>query len=261
MNQLPNGHEFEFLKLKPSQIRVDKDYQRPLDNLRVNKIVKDFNGDIFNAPKVSYRDGEYWCFDGQQSTAVWNTLHNNSDEPLECKVFYGMTWEDECNAFIAQNGFSKDVATLWKMRAAYNRGDFDMINMVDILESCGYYIRLMSKRNSGFEIKAVGAIRKCYNELGSEAFTDMMSVLMEAWGGDPDSVTQQILNGMRIFYKTYYGMFTHDALVTSLKRVLPSDILRHGRSHNSHNYNPYTREIVIAYNHARRHRLDESKFM
>ena len=46
----PKGHEFEYKVLKPSQMKTDPLYQRPLDIKRVEKIAKEFNGDIFNNP-------------------------------------------------------------------------------------------------------------------------------------------------------------------------------------------------------------------
>ena len=99
-----NGHEFEMRQLRPSQIRCDPLYQRELDIRRVDKIVKEFNGDTFNEPKVSYRDGVYWVFDGQHTIAAWRKYHNGEDKLINCKVFKGMTWIDECEAFIRQNG-------------------------------------------------------------------------------------------------------------------------------------------------------------
>ena len=43
----PNGHEFEYKYLRPSQIEVDPLYQRSLDTVRVDKIVKNFNGETW----------------------------------------------------------------------------------------------------------------------------------------------------------------------------------------------------------------------
>lgn len=66
----PNGHEFEFKVLRPSQIKVDPLYQRPLETKRVERIVKEWSGDLVNEPKVSYRDGQYWIFNGQHTISA-----------------------------------------------------------------------------------------------------------------------------------------------------------------------------------------------
>ena len=71
----PNGHEFEYRYLRPSQIQVDPLYQRRLRPAVVDNIVKEFNGDTFNEPKVSNRDGKYWVFDGQHTLAASAQAH------------------------------------------------------------------------------------------------------------------------------------------------------------------------------------------
>ena len=73
----PKGHEFEMKALYPSQIKYDPLYQRELDGKRAKKIADEFDGDLFNEPKVSYRDGAYWCFNGQHSIAAWKIFHKN----------------------------------------------------------------------------------------------------------------------------------------------------------------------------------------
>ena len=45
MMKYPNGHEFEFVKLRPSQIRIDELYQRELDTKRVDRIAAEFDGE------------------------------------------------------------------------------------------------------------------------------------------------------------------------------------------------------------------------
>ena len=56
--KIPDGHEFEYKQIRPCMINVDRTYQRDLDQNRVARIVKAFNPDVFNEPKVSYRNGQ-----------------------------------------------------------------------------------------------------------------------------------------------------------------------------------------------------------
>ena len=54
--------------LDTSQIIAPREhYQREIKNERVKRIVKDFDERIANEPKVSYRDGKYYVFDGQHT--------------------------------------------------------------------------------------------------------------------------------------------------------------------------------------------------
>lgn len=253
----PNGHEFEYKLLRPSDLKVDPLYQRPLDMKRVEKISKEFNGDIFNEPKVSYRDGAYWIFNGQHSTAVWKKINGNEDKPLTCKVYRGMTWLDECEAFIEQNGLDKDPTTNEKLKAAYNSNDPDVTDMVDKAGLCGYTVDFIVSKTPT-RIIATSTLIRAYKTLGGEAFLDMMTAIRDAWYGDVDAISTQILSGMATFYKTYYGFFDRQALVDKLKKVKPAEIIREGKTYTSRK-NTYSQEICKIYNVKRRNRLDIAK--
>lgn len=240
----PNGHEFEYRLLRPSQIRVDPLYQRDLDTKRVDKIVKEFSGTQFNEPKVSYRDGVYWVFDGQHSVAAWRQYHG-CDKLVNCKVFKGMTWLDECIAFVKQNGIQKDPTTNEKLKAAYNSGNPDVVDMKTKAELCGFTVDF-SLSKSATRIVATSALFGAYKSLTPEAYLDMLTAIKEAWYGDPDAVSKSILSGMTVFYKKYYGNFKNDELVKSLKRVSPSVIIRNGRPFKK--VSAYSLEILKVYN-------------
>ena len=252
----PKGHEFEIRDLRPSQIRVDELYQRQLDTKRVDRIAAQFNGDTFNEPKVSYRDGVYWVFDGQHSIAVWRKINNGEDKLLTCKVYKGMTWLEECEAFVRQNGLKKDPTTNEKLRAAFNGSNPDVADMVNISKLCGYVVDFNSGKTPT-RIVCTGTLFRTYKALGSELFTDMLTAIHEAWYGDMDSISQQIISGMATFYKTYRGFFKRSDLVSSLKRHTPAEIIRNGRRMTNAT-NTYTHEIVRAYNNKRRYKLDEN---
>lgn len=245
----PKGHEFEFKMLRPSQIRYDPLYQRKLDVKRVEKIVREFNGDLFNEPKVSYRDGVYWCFNGQHSIAAWRSVHNGEDKLVNCKVFKGLTWLDECDAFVAQNGISKDPTTAEKLNAAFNSRDPDVVGMVESANLCGFLIDF-SKVKTPRRIVAVSAAFRAFKTLGQLEFLDMLTAIKEAWYGDLDAVSSQIITGMTQFYKVYYGNFTREDLVGKLKKTSPAEIIRNGRSY-ANRRNTYACEILKKYNAGR----------
>ena len=251
----PNGHEFEYRFLRPSQIQVDPMYQRRLDTARVDKIAKDFNGDTFNEPKVSNRDGQYWVFDGQHTLAAWRKM-SGEDKPIYCKVFKGMTWLDECKRFIVQDGYDKDPTINDKLNAAYEAREPDVIGMVKGAELVGFKVSF--KKSTAFKtIVAVGALYKAYNRLGADVYVDMLTAIAEAWNYESDSVCAQIINAMTLFYKTYSGNFKRTDLVNSLKRVSPAQIIREGRT--LHTKNGFAREIVKSYNKNRKYKLDIEK--
>lgn len=257
MMSYPKGHEFEMKALYPSQIKYDPLYQRELDAKRAAKIAAEFDGDIFNEPKVSYRDGAYWCFNGQHSIAAWKIYHKNQDKPVNCKVFKGMTWLEECEAFVKQNGLNKDPTTNQKLRAAYNSSNPDVVDMVDLAKLAGFIVDF-SPNQATRRIICTSTLFRAYKKLDREAYLDMLTTLMTTWGGDTDSLNRQILDGLTTFYKTYYGNFKSDDLIKNLRKIHPTEIMRNGKNYTTQK-NGYAREITKVYNKGRRIRLDETK--
>lgn len=248
----PNGHEFEFKVLRPSQIKVDPLYQRPLETKRVERIVNEWNGDLVNEPKVSYRDGQYWIFNGQHTISAWQTKFG--DKPILCKLYKGMTWLDECEAFIQQNGFSKDPSQLEKLRAMKEARYTDVTAMVNCAEIVGFKVSFNLQKNTPTTICAISRLYKAYMALGQVDFLDMLTAIRDSWPNDPDSVDGRIINAMMVFYKTYGGNFKRADLTKSLRNVSPTEIIRNGRI--TVKRNGFAREIVKCYNAKRRNRLD-----
>lgn len=246
----PKGHEFSYEKIYPSLIKVDETYQRRLDNPRVDKIVRDWNGDVFNEPKVSQRkDGSYYVFNGQHSTAAWKKKMG-ANTPILCKVYQDMTWSDECIAFILQNGLDKDPTTNEKLRAAYENKDPDVVDMVSKASLCGFVVDF-SVNKTPTRIVATAALLRAYKTLGADTFLDMLTVIRDAWYGDMDAVSTQIISGMATFFKTYYGFFDSKNLAHSLKRIEPAKIIREGKR-ASFEKNGYARAICDQYNFKRK---------
>ena len=54
-------------------------YQRELNIHRVRKIAAAFDPRLLNPPKVSYRSGRYYVFDGQHTIAVLKLLNGGKD--------------------------------------------------------------------------------------------------------------------------------------------------------------------------------------
>ena len=51
-------------------------------------------------------NGKYYAFDGQHTIEARKRLNGNKDCDIVCKVFFGMTPEEEARLFAAQTGTS-----------------------------------------------------------------------------------------------------------------------------------------------------------
>lgn len=88
-------------KINTKFLFVDELYQRTIDSHRVKKMAEEYDPNLVNPIKVSFRDGKYWIIDGHHTERMLILLNGNQDLPVDCKVFYGMTWLDEVNLFLA----------------------------------------------------------------------------------------------------------------------------------------------------------------
>ena len=84
-------------------------YQRKTDTARVADIAANFDERIANEPKVSFRDGNYFVFDGQHTVMARIKRNGGKHLPILCKVYYDLSAEDEAKLFAAQTGFSSNL--------------------------------------------------------------------------------------------------------------------------------------------------------
>ena len=247
--KIPDGHEFEYKQIRPCMINVDRTYQRDLDQNRVARIVKAFNPDVFNEPKVSYRNGQYYVFDGQHSVAAW--VAKFGDKPILAKAYKGMTWLEEMESFVLQNGISKDPTTNEKLRAQYNSKNPDVCNMVDCAERAGFLVDFGTGQRRN-RISATSALFKSYMTLGAVTFSDMLFTIRDAWGNDDyDAVSALILNGMTRFFRAYEGQFKSSDLANALSKISPAAIIRNAKVSTTGGSARYAKEILKTYNHRR----------
>ena len=92
-------------------------YQRGVQRKRVEMIAADFNEYVANEPKVSFRNGKYYVVDGQHTIEGRILRNGGKDLPILCKVYTGLTMEQEALFFAEQNGHSAPLTAGIKLRA------------------------------------------------------------------------------------------------------------------------------------------------
>ena len=72
---------YKEMVIDSSKLEVPRNtYQRDQKLRQIKDISKDFDERVANEPKVSYRDGRYFVFDGQHTSAA--SGHRNGGDPL-----------------------------------------------------------------------------------------------------------------------------------------------------------------------------------
>lgn len=234
-------------------------YQRPLDEALVRKIVAHWNPDLMNLPKVSRRDGKYYVFDGQHTIEALKLKNNGKDLDIPCRIYSGMTYEDEARLFAAQNGISKNVTTMQKLRALYEAKDPDVVRVTDIVIEYGYADPIKNNSNNcpnGF--RTLPSALKIYEKCGEGRLRQVLKIITGAWGNDKNGCRSGILNGINIVLSLYMGEFKEADLINSLKRVSPVKLYADAKADTAHSgANRFAYQIVRLYNKKKQYRLDE----
>ena len=131
-------------------------YQRGVERKRVELIARDFNEYIVNEPKVSFRNGRYYVMDGQHTIEGCILLNGGEDRPILCKVYTGLTMEQEALLFAEQNGHAAPLSAGIKLRAKVVGGDAPSKAFVAATNRVGPSLNYDSMQLSDYRISCVG---------------------------------------------------------------------------------------------------------
>ena len=108
---------YEYKRMPAAWLETDFSYQRKIDSARVDRIVNSFDPRLADEVKVSFRDGKFYVFDGAHTLSALKRIHGEDSFMVDCKVYYGLSYEDEAYLFALQSGESKGVAFNTRLRA------------------------------------------------------------------------------------------------------------------------------------------------
>lgn len=220
-------------------------YQRNLNANRVKRIAAEFDERIANAPKVSYRDGHYYVFDGQHTIAARKLLNNNCDLNIVCKVYSGLTEQQEALLFAQQTGVSAPLTAGAKMRAKIRGGDPEAIAFLNATNRAGFGLSF-AQSHAKWKIACIATAFAEYRKHGERIYTDALRVLAEAWEGDIDSLRAEVLQGVTQFVALYDHEYDPIRLIRQLQRTSPVAIYRSGQAMTGPNYQKYMLQILKA---------------
>ena len=209
----------EIGSLNSSQLELDYSYQRPTEPERVRSIVSQFDPALVNLLKVSARDGHYYVFDGGHTLAALRTINGNKDFPVLCKIYYGLTYEEEAILFAKQQGNAKKVGIPYKLRALEAAGDLEAVDFLERTRRSGFEITPGARTVRDGNITAVKRAYDAYRQLGPERYEKMMRLVKETWNGEAWSVGQSMLGGVSEFYRIYGESIREHRFVSKLAGV------------------------------------------
>ena len=257
------GSSLDYIVLGVSASQREQELQDQLQMLRkelkemqrrmgkVAKIAANFSEYIANEPKVSYRDGRYFVFDGQNTIEARKTCNGGRNLPIRCKVFYGLSKEHEALLFAVQTGISSELTAGEQLRAKLVAHEENACDFVSVTEDTGVRFALDGIR-APWKIYCIRSAYYIYKSYGAALYREMLSILVDAWGGDSDSFLSGILHGMARFLALYQGEYSRERLILRLRTVHPKTITRLAQNDTGNVADRHMKQILSIYNGAGR---------
>lgn len=220
---------YTYGKLNTSQLKVDRSYQRDINPTRVKQLADHFNPLKVNPAKVSHRNGAYYIFDGQHTTRVLVTRNGGKDLFIECKIYEGLSKQDEAELFARQNEGTRQVEKNSQMKALYTAGDIEIIELKNAVEEVGFIFDFQ-KGKSINRIVCCAQMLKIFRTARCEDFKKFLLTIKEAWNGMPESLRKEIIGGTWILYSTFKGKIDMDVAARKFSLVSPAEIIREGKA-------------------------------
>jgi hypothetical protein len=245
----------EIQPLSVASLICDPEVQRSLDVRRVNKIAAELNPDALGTITVSHRsNGTYHIIDGQHRVGAVR-LALGDDEKVTCRVFAGLSLEEEAGMFRLLNNTAKPQA-LDIFRVRVIEGEATAVGIAQMLERQGWQVSVAG-RDGNFA--AVTAIERIYRS-EPDAAERAVSTATRAWGHANAAGDGRIVEAIGSVYLRYGAAVDPADMVERLARFPggPGGLLGKGRGLKEMIGGTITSAIaevaVETYNRARRTR-------
>ena len=213
------GYIGELVKLNLMDLSIAP-YQKDLNIPRVENIVKKFDINRMRPIDVSFRDGEYWVFDGQHRANAYLIMGYTE---IPAIVHYGLTYEDEAYLFARQQEEVGAVNCNHKWNALTEAKDPEVMDITRLCRAWGFTV--LEKNNRGNNIKCVKTLRDLYKEFGPQKLGSILMSIKEAWNYMDHSTDVAIIGGIARLVRNY-PQFDFNRLRLVLSSTTPKLILR-----------------------------------
>lgn len=218
--------QYEYRQLNTARLQSNQTYQRPVDPKHVREIIDNFDPLYLEEVLVSLREGRYYVIDGQNRIAALRHMNHGRDCLVNCKVFHGLTYEQEADMFCHLDSIKKKLRYCDSIRArAEAKSDPVILDITEILSRYGIkWSYIGSGSNADNIITASKALVDSYKSLGPIMFELAVRLLARTWKGQKDSMSAAFVKGVSLFIKTYVHDADEDLFVKKLCTLTPAEV-------------------------------------
>lgn len=226
------------------------DYQRPVNEVKVSRIAGSYEPHKDRPIEVSYREGRYYCFDGQHRLLVHKMLGRNT---IQAQIHEGLTYEQEASLFSRQHDNEQRVNSKDRWGASVKAGAESpkTKEIIDISKACGFRVSTndYSVENT---ICCVQELQTIYDKYGAKGLKTVLEFVKLTWDGLPGNTNRIILRAISLIYK-YCG---DDMLVSprwklvimKLSKISPRFLMREASRNERRGGKGVARQIIEYYN-------------
>lgn len=215
----------KYIIVNSANIVTTDNYQRNFKKSRAEKIAREWDETLANEPKLSFRGGLYHCFDGQHTIAARKIRNGGKDLDIRCKVYYGMTYEDEAMKFAHQQDNVARVCAVDTVKSLYEAKDPEVLNMIAITNSLGIEMNFSCGEKDN-KINCLDTALRIYQKHGAAKYMEIMTLIKDTWNGAYPCYNSAIVRGVTEFYIKYENKFDRKNFVRKLSTTHPVALMR-----------------------------------
>lgn len=203
------GHPGVLENLPARELLVDKDYQRIVNNRRVEWIVVHFDRDVFGVLYANRRDsGHIYIIDGQHRWESVRRMHRD-DWLIPTFVVDGLSKEDEARVFWKINQYRLHPGALDTFRARIQAGEQIAIAIQQLAWDTGIHLMAYPSSMGPTDVMAYGTLERIYN-MG--ILPEVIGIIREGWAFENGAFRAAYMMGVARFVTTFDPLYNADVL-------------------------------------------------
>lgn len=196
-------------------------YQRELKPSKVRKMTDYFVPDVMGFPLLSFRNGKYFCMDGQHRIQA---LKHMGYKEVWCQIITDLLYEEECRRFNILNTGRTQLNANQIFHCRVEEKEQTAIELVKMFKKYKYTYNKNTSVKDDNVIGAVSKFDKMLKKYGMSMVERVLKVLRGAWLGDKESLTSSIITGLATFFNEHPDV-DDDILIDVLGHIAPTELI------------------------------------